>query len=434
MPIGVIESLDHEGRGITRLDGKTVFVEGALPGERVEFQSFRQKPSYEIAHLLTLLDPSPDRVSPRCPHYGVCGGCSMQHFDPLAQVAAKQRLLEANLWHLARLKPDVLYAPIHGEPWRYRHRARLSVRFVPGKGGVLIGFHEKKSSYIADMQQCEILPPGLSALLPPLHELVDGLSIRDRLPQIEMAVGARSTALVLRILAPINAGDRRRIREFVERHGVVIYLQPQGPASVSRLHPQTAPPLTYRLPEFAIEYAFSPTEFTQVNPSINELLVRRAIHLLDPQPGERIADMFCGVGNFTLPLARSGARVLGIEGNAQLVERAMDNAAAHDLADRVDFLVTDLFTTTASRLAALGNFDKMLVDPPREGAVELIKALDHQAPERLLYVSCNPATLARDAGLLVRQKGYQLRGAGVVNMFPHTSHVESIALFKRDAP
>ncbi|HMX23765.1 MAG TPA: methyltransferase domain-containing protein, partial [Accumulibacter sp.] len=283
------------------------------------------------------------------------------------------------------------------------------------------------------MRQCEILPAFLSDLLPALHELVDGLSIRDRLPQIEMAVGARVTALVLRILAPISAADRRRISEFADQHGVVIHLQPQGPASTSCLHPKSAPPLTYRLAEFAIEYAFSPTEFTQVNPSINALLVRRAVHLLDPQPGERVADLFCGVGNFALPLARSGARVLGIEGNAQLVARATDNAAAHGLADRLDFRAADLFAITSSDLAALGHFDKMLIDPPREGAVELIKALDHRSPSRLLYVSCNPATLARDAGILVRQKGYRLRGAGVINMFPHTSHVESIALFDRDA-
>lgn len=433
MPIGEVESLDHEGRGITRLNGKTVFVEGALPGERVEYASFRSKPSHEIASTLTVLQASPARVAPPCPHYGVCGGCSMQHFDPLAQVAAKQRLLEANLWHLSRLKAEVLYAPIYGEAWGYRHRARLSVRYVPGKGGALIGFHEKKSSYIADMHQCAILPPALSARLPALHALVEQLSIRDRLPQIELAVGERVTALVLRILAPLSDADRRLLEEFADRYAIVIYQQPQGPASARPLHPADVPPLTYALPEYGVQFAFSPTEFTQVNPLINQLLVRRAMTLLAPQAGERIADLFCGLGNFALPLARAGAYVVGIEGGAELVARAKANAQANALAERTDFRVADLFAVTPAEVAAWGSFDKMLIDPPREGAVALIKSLDeNSAPERLLYVSCNPATLARDAGILVKQKGYRLRGAGVINMFPHTSHVESIALFERE--
>ncbi len=432
MPIGDIESLDHEGRGITRLNGKTVFVEGALPGERVEYASFRSKPGYEIARTLTVLQASPARVEPLCPHYGVCGGCSLQHCDPLAQVAAKQRLLEANLWHLSRLKAEVLYAPIHGEAWGYRHRARLSVRYVPGKGGVLIGFHEKKSSYIADMRQCAILPPALSDLLPALHALVGQLSIRDRLPQIELAVGGRLTALVLRILAPLSSADRRLLSEFADRHTVAIYQQAQGPASACRLHPADAPPLSYVLPDYGVELAFSPTEFTQVNPLINQLLVRRAMTLLAPEAGERIADLFCGLGNFVLPLARAGAHVVGIEGSGELVARARANAQANALSERTEFRIADLFAVTAADVAAWGRFDKMLIDPPREGAVTLVKALDESiAPRRLLYVSCNPATLARDAAILVRQKGYRLRGAGVINMFPHTSHVESIALFER---
>jgi 23S rRNA (uracil1939-C5)-methyltransferase len=432
MPTGIIESLDHEARGVTRLDGKTVFVEGALPGERVEYASYRRKPSYELARTLRILNPSPERVTPRCPHFAVCGGCSMQHLDAAAQVAAKQRLLEDNLWHLGRIKAEQLYAPIHGQAWAYRYRARLSVRFVLKKGGVLVGFHEKKSSYVADMQQCEILPPHLSAMLLPLRELVGRMSIRDRLPQIEVAVGERMTALVLRILEGLSPADEALLREFADRHAVVFYLQPQGPATAYRFYPLAGPQLSYLLPEFAVEHAFSPTEFTQVNHAINRVLVRRAMTLLAPQPGERIADMFCGLGNFTLPIARAGARVVGVEGSPELVRRATGNALANGLGDRVEYRVANLFETTPETLAALGRFDRMLIDPPREGALELIKSLDAERPRRIVYISCSPATLARDAAILVTQKDYRLRGAGVVNMFPHTSHVESIALFERN--
>jgi 23S rRNA (uracil1939-C5)-methyltransferase len=431
MPTGIIESLDHEARGITRLDGKTVFVEGALPGELVEYASYRRKPSYELARTLRIVDSSADRVTPRCPHFGVCGGCSMQHLDAAAQVAAKQRLLEDNLWHLGRIRADQLYAPIHGQPWGYRYRARLSVRFVLKKGGVLVGFHEKKSSYVADLRQCEILPPHLSALLLPLRDLIGGMSIRDRLPQIEVAVGERMTALVLRILEPLDAADECLLRAFADRHAVVFYLQPQGPATAYRFYPLIGPRLSYCLPDFAVEHCFSPTEFTQVNHAINRVLVRRALRLLDPRPDERVADMFCGLGNFTLPIARCGARVIGVEGSPELVRRAAENAVANGLENRAEYRVANLFETTPETLAALGRFDKMLIDPPREGALELIKALGADGPWRIVYVSCSPATLARDAALLVTQKGYRLRGAGVVNMFPNTSHVESIALFER---
>ena len=431
MPTGIIESLDHEARGITRLDGKTVFVEGALPGELVEYASYRRKPSYELARTLRIVDSSADRVTPRCPHFGVCGGCSMQHLDAAAQVAAKQRLLEDNLWHLGRIRADQLYAPIHGQPWGYRYRARLSVRFVLKKGGVLVGFHEKKSSYVADLRQCEILPPHLSALLLPLRDLIGGMSIRDRLPQIEVAVGERMTALVLRILEPLDAADECLLRAFADRHAVVFYLQPQGPATAYRFYPLIGPRLSYCLPDFAVEHCFSPTEFTQVNHAINRVLVRRALRLLDPRPDERVADMFCGLGNFTLPIARCGARVIGVEGSPELVRRAAENAAANGLENRAEYRVANLFETTPETLAALGRFDKMLIYPPREGALELIKALGADGPWRIVYVSCSPATLARDAALLVTQKGYRLRGAGVVNMFPNTSHVESIALFER---
>ena len=432
MPTGIIESLDHEARGITRLEGKTIFVEGALPGETVEYASIRRKPTYEIAVTERVIKASPDRVTPRCPHFGVCGGCSMQHLDPLAQVAAKQRVLESNLWHLGRLRAEQLYAPIHGPTWGYRLRARFSARLVPKKGGMLIGFHERKSSYVADLSLCLNLPPHVSDLLLPLRELVAGLSISAAMPQIEVAVGEGVTALVLRNLEPLVAADEGLIRAFADRHGVVFYLQPKGPASAYRFYPLDGPRLAYRLPEFNIEHHFSPTEFTQVNHAVNRVLVRRAMALLDPRPGERIADMFCGLGNFTLPIARLGAQVVGVEGSRELVRRAGENAAANGLADKVGYGVANLFEATPESLAALGHFDKMLIDPPREGAVELVKAIDPDAaPRRIVYVSCNPSTLARDAAILVTQKGYRLLGAGVVNMFPNTSHVESIALFEK---
>ena len=432
MPVGIIESLDHEARGIARLEGKAIFVDGALPGETVEYASFRRKPSYELAHLIEVRRPSTLRVAPRCPYFGICGGCAMQHMEPAAQVAAKQRVLEDNLWHIGRVRPETILPPIHGAPWGYRHRARLAVRKVEKKRGVLVGFHERRSSYIADMTQCAVLAPHVSDLLVPLRELVGALSIADRLPQIDVAVGEHCTTLLLRVLEPLTANDEALLRAFAERHEVVIYLQPKGPDSVFRFHPLPGPRLSYTLPEFDLEFEFRPTDFTQVNHAVNRVLVRRALRLLDPQPGERIADMFCGLGNFTLPIARSGASVVGIEGSAALVERGRQSAAANGLAERVEFDVANLFECSEDSIAALGHFDKMLIDPPREGAVELVKSLGTAGPRRIVYVSCNPATLARDAGILVSVGGYRFVAAGAVNMFPHTAHVESIAVFERD--
>ena len=432
MPIGIIESLDHEARGITRQEGKAIFVDGALPGETVDYASFRRKPNYELAHLVGVLKPSTVRVQPRCPHYGICGGCAMQHMEPSAQVAAKQRVLEDSLWHIGRVRPQTMLPPIHGEPWGYRHRARFAVRKVERKGGMLIGFHEKRSSYIADMETCAILPPHVSAMLMPLRELIGALSVAERMPQLELAVGEHCTALVLRILQPLTAADEKLLRAFADRHQVVFYLQPKGPDSAYRFYPVDGPRLSYTLPEFGLELDFRPTDFTQVNHAVNRILVRRALGLLDPQAGERIADMFCGLGNFTLPIARSGAQVVGVEGSPALVKRGWESALANGLGDRVEFGVANLFECTEASVAKLGHFDKMLIDPPREGAIELVKALGANSPKRIVYVSCNPATLARDAAVLVSLKGYRFVAAGAINMFPHTAHVESIAVFERD--
>lgn len=432
MPTAVIESLDQEGRGVTHVDEKAIFVEGALPLERVEFTSFRRKPSYEIATLSAIRRASTWRTQPRCRYFGVCGGCSMQHLDAAAQAATKQRVLEDAFWHIARLRPETMLPAIYGPAWAYRHRARLTVRLVVKKGGVLVGFHERRSSYVADMMSCEILPPAVSKMLPSLRLLIGGLSIVDRLPQIEVAVGDAVVALVLRHLQPFNGDDEAQLRQFADDAGIQLWLQPAGPDSAHLYHAAELKPLSYWLPESDVEIRFRPTDFTQVNHAMNRVLVRRALALLQLQSGERVADMFCGLGNFALPMARSGADVLGVEGNSGLVERARENARINGLAESARFEVADLFQFDAAALARLGPLDKMLVDPPREGAVDLVKALEIGAgPQRIVYVSCNPATLARDAAILVREKGYRLLGAGIANMFPHTSHVESIAVFER---
>lgn len=443
-PVLDIDSLDMEARGVGRVvdengePGKVIFVEGALPGERVTYSSFRRKPTYEQAQVVDILRPSVMRTQPKCAFFGTCGGCSMQHLDMRAQVAIKQRVLEDNLWHLAKLRAEAMFAPIHGPSWGYRYRARLTVRHVAKKGDVLVGFHEKKSSYVADMTSCEVLPPHVSAMLVPLRRLVEQLSIRDRMPQIELAVGARVTALVLRVLEPINAADEALLREFADTHRVQFWLQPKGPDTVAPFYPLDAQ-LDYTLPEFGIRMPFKPTDFTQVNHQINRVLVGRALRLLAPERGDRVLDLFCGIGNFTLPLARLAREVVGIEGSDALTARALENAKENGVDGHTSFACRNLFEVTADDLRALGAFDKFLVDPPREGALAVSKALAEIAqsgagplPARIVYVSCNPSTLARDAGLLVHEAGYRLKGAGVVNMFPHTSHVESIALFERD--
>lgn len=427
----IIESLDQDGRGIAHVDGKVVFIEGALTGERVTFNAYRKKPSYELAKVDQILRQSFMRVQPRCVHFDMCGGCSMQHLDARAQVAAKQRILEDNLERIGKVKVETIMPPIYGQTWGYRQRARLSVRHVIKKGKTLVGFHEKSSRYVADMQHCEILPPKIANLLPLLAKMNEGLSIRDDLPQIEVAVGEHVDVLVLRIMKPLSNEDEATIKQFADTHQVQFWLQTKGPETVVPFYPLDAPALSYSLPEFGIIMPFSPTDFTQVNSSLNRLMMSRAMRLLSPQKGERIADFFCGLGNFTLPIARSGAEVIGIEGSASLLQRAAQNAASNGLEANTRFSVMNLFEMNEETLAKLGHFDKMLIDPPRDGAFELVKALGADAPQRIVYVSCNPATLARDAEVLVHQKGYVLKAAGVMNMFPHTSHVESIALFER---
>lgn len=437
LSIAVIESLDHEARGVAHVDGKAVFIDGALPGETVIYQTLKRKPNYDFGEVVEVMKASNARTEPKCQYFGMCGGCALQHMELSAQVAAKQRLLEANLWHISKVKSGRILPAIHGPGWGYRHKARLRARNVPKKGGVLVGFNEKASSYVANMQSCRILPPHVSALIVPLQQLIAQLTIRDRLPQIEVAVGEAATVLVLRILEPLQPQDAPLLRDFADAHGVQIWTQSKGPDTVMPFHPLDGAALDYTLPEFDLRFPFKPTEFTQVNPHINRVMIRRAMQLLQPQANERIADFFCGLGNFTLPIARGGSRVSGFEGSAALVARAVESAQLNGLQHSTEFSEADLFLMTPEKLTALGRFDKWLIDPPRDGALELVKSLpaaEDQAgtrPERIVYVSCNPATLARDAGLLVHQKGYRLAACGVINMFPHTTHVESIALFER---
>ena len=439
----LVESLDLDGQGVAhRPDGKVVFIEGALPGERVQVSVSRRKNQWEQGTLSALQRESSQRVTPRCPHFGLhaqaCGGCKLQHLDPAAQIAVKQRVLEDNLRHLAKVTPERVLRPLQGPAWGYRLRARLSVRHVAKKGTVLVGFHERKSRYVADMTQCPVLPEKVSALLPMLRELVGSMSARDRVPQIELAMGDDVCALVLRHLDPLADTDRQRLRRFAAEHGVQWWLQPAGPDSAAPLDAGGAAPC-YHLPEFDLTMAFRPTDFTQVNLGINRVLVSQAVRRLDPAPDDQVVDWFCGLGNFTLALARRSRAVLGIEGSDALVQRARDNAAANRLSDRTAFATRNLFELTADGLLTLPRAQRWLVDPPREGAFALAKAVAElaqsgaswQPPQRIVYVSCNPATLARDAGLLVHQAGYVCSAAGVVDMFPHTAHVESLAVFDR---
>jgi 23S rRNA (uracil1939-C5)-methyltransferase len=426
-----IESLDQEGRGIAHADGKVIFIEGALTGETVSYASYRKKPSFELAQMTELHRAASIRVQPACAHFGVCGGCSMQHLDARVQVAVKQRILEESLARIGRVKPETMLPAIYGQSWGYRERARISVKYVIKKSKTLVGFHERRSSFVADMQSCEILAPKIAGLIQPLAKLVEGLSIRDKLPQIEVAVGEHVDALVLRVMAPPSAEDEAALRAFADQHQVQFWLQSKGPETIVPFHPLNAPALSYSLPEFGITMPFAPGEFTQVNSALNRVMVSRALRLLDPQPDERIVDFFCGLGNFTLPIARSGARVLGVEGSDALVKRAAQNARTNDLSGNTQFAAMNLFEMDEAKLASLGKFDKWLIDPPRDGAMELVKSITPGiAPELIVYVSCNPATLARDAAELV-QRGYVLKSAGVMNMFPQTSHVESIAVFEK---
>jgi 23S rRNA (uracil1939-C5)-methyltransferase len=427
----VVESLTQDARGVARINGKTTFVEGALPGERVRFLYLRRRSRYDTGKALEIVEPSPDRVEAPCPHFGTCGGCTLQQLSNNAQLRSKERILADTLRHLGQVQPNRWLEPVIGPTTGYRRRARLGVRLVPKKGGVLVGFRERRRSFITPLADCLTLDPRLAAVLPGLPGLVAGLSRPDRVPQIEMSAGDDTVAIVLRHLQPLTKKDIARLRDFAINRGIGVYVQPRDPTSVRPLWPEAGVALTYRLPAFAATLSFGVTDFVQVNAAINRDLVQRAVNMLEVEENDRVADLFCGVGNFSLPLARRAARVIGYEADTALVQRARDNAASNGITN-VTFEVADLYDGSGATSRENIRCDKLLLDPPRGGAMVSLKALpSNDLPRRIVYVSCNPATLARDSEYLVHRLGYCLEAAGVADMFPHTSHVESVALYVR---
>jgi 23S rRNA (uracil1939-C5)-methyltransferase len=425
-----IERMADAGQGVAHVDGKLCFVDGALAGELVHAARLRRHANYDEAVVTEVLERSPQRVEPRCPVYGRCGGCVLQHQDHAAQVADKHAQLQEKLARIGGVEPAQWLQPLTGPAWHYRRRARLGVRLVPKHGGVLVGFRERRSSFITDTHDCPVLDARLAALIDPLRTLIGDLSVADQVPQLEVTATDDEVLLVMRHLAPLSDADRTSLAAFAAAHGVRWFLQPAGPDTVHPLPPGGDRLPTYRLDAFDLELEFGPLDFTQVNFAINQQLVPLAVDLLAPQSGEWVADLFCGVGNFSLALATRGARVLGLEGEAALVARARGNAKRAGLAENCAFEQANLYDDAPAALTRIGGCDAWLLDPPRSGAQALCGAVPKSSPARIVYVSCNPATLARDAGLLVGQ-GYRLARAGVVDMFPHTAHVESIALFQR---
>ena len=425
----VIDDLSHDGRGVAHIDGKTVFVEGALKGEEVDFVYVEKKRSYDVGMAQTIHQAAPERVTAKCAVFGICGGCALQHMAPEAQILAKQEVLLENFERLGKVSPGEVLPPLTGPHWGYRRKARLGVRYVEKKGRVLIGFREKRKPYICEMERCEVLHPSVGERLLELAEVIGELEMRDRIAQIEVAVDDQQTALVLRNLRPLPKEDQDKLVAYARESGLCLFLQPEGPDSVTPLWPEQIQ-LSYALPDYDVHFDFSPTGFTQVNTDINRKMVPYAIEMLQLQPEDRVLDLFCGLGNFTLPLARRAREVVGVEGSEELVALAKANAERNGL-DNVSFHAADLAKEVELLPWWKEGFDKVLLDPARDGAQEAIPHIAKLGVKRIVYVSCNPATLARDAGLLVNEYGYTLEKAGVMDMFPHTAHVESIALFTR---
>ncbi len=425
-----IESLTHDGKGVAHIDGKATFIYGSLPGERVRFLYTSCRRKYDEGRVVEVLEASTQRIEPRCSAFGICGGCSLQHQDPAAQVESKQRAMLDALQHIGKIQPDKVLPPLVGESrWGYRRKARLGVRYVPKKGGTLVGFRERGSSFVAKIETCHILHPRVGELLPALSELIDGLSIRSQIPQIEMAMGDSVCILIFRLLATPSAEDLQKLETFGPLHNVVIYQQEGG---LNTVRPLSGEPvdLFYQLPDFDLTLHALPNDFTQVNTDINRQMVRRAVDMLELEPVDRVLDLFCGLGNFTLPLARRAGEVVGVEGDSGLVARARGNAERNHLAN-VRFYTANLYEALENEPWLQDRYNKVLLDPPRSGAQEVLEHLPRLGAERLVYVSCYPGTLARDAGILVHELGYRLISAGVMDMFPHTAHVESIALLEK---
>jgi 23S rRNA (uracil1939-C5)-methyltransferase len=431
-----VTALAHDGRGVARIDGKAVFVAGALEGERVRLRVVQRHRHFDEAQVTAVITASPHRVTPKCAHFGVCGGCSLQHLDAVAQIEAKQRVLAENFARIGKVEPQRWLAPLTDTPWGYRRKGRLSVRAVPKKGRVLVGFREAANPrYVADIRHCDVVHPAIGERIEAIGELVGALDGASGIPQIEFAAGDDTVALVFRHLEPLSERDRAALVAFGQMHGLAIYLQPGGVSSVHPLWPE-APRLAFKLSPggdaSAVELAFQPLDFVQVNAGMNQKMLAHAMALLDPQPGDRVLDLFCGLGNFTLPIARRVAEVVGVEGEHGLVERAGENARRNGIAN-AGFRVANLFEDQRDADWARQGWDKLLLDPPRAGADHVLAYLPHKATNRIVYVSCHPASLARDAGILVNQHGFRLSAAGVMDMFPHTAHVESIALFERSS-
>ncbi|MBV1872785.1 MAG: 23S rRNA (uracil(1939)-C(5))-methyltransferase RlmD [Gammaproteobacteria bacterium] len=426
----LIESLSHDGRGIAHVEGKTLFVDGALPGEELECHYSFVGSRYSEAKASTVITASADRVEPRCSKAQICGGCNMQHINPARQVEIKQQALSEQYLHFGGIESPPHVTPLLGETWAYRRKARLGVRYVPKKGGVLVGFREKRNSFITDIDNCPVLDVRVGELITPLRELLDTLEQKASIPQIEVSLGDNDGALVFRHLEELGDEDKQALRDFGQANGLWVYLQPAGPASVHRISPDEEDGfLSYKLPEWSLELLFDPMDFTQVNASINEAMVKRALEFLELEKNDRVLDLFCGLGNFTLPIARHCSEVIGVEGSEAMVKRGNMNAA-HNGIDNAHFFSADLTQDFREQPWSQGGFDKVLLDPPRSGALEIVKNISLLAPQRIVYVSCNPATLARDAGELCRS-GYTLLKTGVMDMFPHTAHVESIAVFEK---
>jgi len=423
-----IESLSHDGRGVAHLDGKAVFIDGALPGEVVSFEYRASRRRFDEGRVTAVEKASPDRVQPGCPHFGLCGGCSLQHMEPAAQIRAKQQTLLDNLKHIGKVVPQAVLPALTGPVWGYRTKGRLGVKDVIKKGRVLVGFREKHSPYVADLAACEVLHPSIGKRIEELAQLIGQLQGKARIPQIEVAVAGSITALVFRHLDPLSQGDRDRLKQYAMERELHVYLQPAGPDSVQPLCPEQSV-LSYQLPAESIEIRFEPTDFTQINTAINEQMVARVLDLLALDSNDTVLELFCGLGNFTLPMARHAGAVIGVEGDAGLVCRARDNAALNGL-ENTTFHSANLAENNAAAAWAVTACNKVLLDPPRSGAAEVLDVLAKMRPQRIVYVSCHPGSLARDAGTLVHEKGYRLLSAGVMDMFPHTAHVESIALFE----
>ncbi|MEJ8566621.1 23S rRNA (uracil(1939)-C(5))-methyltransferase RlmD [Elongatibacter sediminis] len=424
-----ISGLSHDGRGVTDIEGKKVFVHGALPGERVRFRLTARQRSFDEGEVTEVLQASPDRVEPRCPHFQFCGGCALQHQAPQAQILAKQDTLLQNLRRIGQVEPEDVLPPLSGPQWHYRRKARLSVRRVTAKQRVLVGFRERRGRYVADMDSCEILDSRAARLLPRLPALIDSLSCPERIPQIEVACGDEICALVFRHLEPLTADDHERLRAFAIDADVAVLLQPGGPDTITALEPESVT-LAFTLPAHDIELVFGPADFIQVNAELNRAMIDLALEHLRPEPQHAVLDLYCGLGNFTLPLARRAASVVGVEGDAALVGRAAANAR-HNGLDNVVFHTADLAGDLTAVPWLRGSYDRVLLDPPRSGAEVVLPAVAASGAERIVYVSCHPASLARDAGILTSRHGYRLEAAGVMDMFPHTGHVESIAVFGR---